>query len=202
MKSSPLTIKAGLSSVKIYRENRPDGSVYYKLSYHLGGMRHRSSFNDLDEAKNEAAAKAAQLASGDNTTTNTSEAIAGPNRKYSHTTDYYSEFVIINDSVLKPKHAETFYREEAVDGLRTTTVFSPPYKQTVPDPEWRLCHFLLKRMHPMDAKDFLPEGEHPERDSLKKSPSLAPEEADFMKGRTTWTFLHRDAPKASSRRDC
>jgi len=61
----PLTIKAGSSSVKIYREIRPDGSVYYKLSYHLGGKRHRPSFADLEEAKKEAAAKAAQLSRGD-----------------------------------------------------------------------------------------------------------------------------------------
>jgi len=61
----PLTVKAGSSSVKIYRESRPDGSVYYKLSYHLGGKRHRPSFADLNEAKTEAAAKAAQLARGD-----------------------------------------------------------------------------------------------------------------------------------------
>ena len=61
----PLTIKAGSSSVKIYREKRPDGSVYFKLSYHLGGKRHRPSFANLDEAKNEASAKAAQLSRGD-----------------------------------------------------------------------------------------------------------------------------------------
>ena len=64
-KKFPLTIKAGSSAVKIYLESRPDGSIYYKLSYHLGGKRHRPSFADLDEAKNEAAAKAAQLARGD-----------------------------------------------------------------------------------------------------------------------------------------
>jgi integrase len=61
----PLTIRAGSSSVKIYRESRPDGSVYFKLSYHLGGKRHRPSFANLDEAKNEANAKAAQLSRGD-----------------------------------------------------------------------------------------------------------------------------------------
>jgi integrase len=61
----PLTIKAGSSSVKVYRELRSDGSVYYKLSYHLGGKRHRPSFADLDEAKKEATAKAAQLSRGD-----------------------------------------------------------------------------------------------------------------------------------------
>jgi hypothetical protein len=81
--------------------------------------------------------------------------ITGPNRKYSDTPDNYSEFVVINNFVFKPKQVEAFYREESVDGLRTTTVFFPPNRQTIPDPEWRLYDFLFKRMHPMDAKDFL-----------------------------------------------
>ncbi|MFZ0434431.1 MAG: hypothetical protein WAL87_00445 [Chthoniobacterales bacterium] len=82
--------------------------------------------------------------------------ITGPNNKYSIAPDNYSDFVIINDFVFRPKQVESFYRQEAVDGLRTTTVIFPPYKQTVPDPEWRLYSFLLKRKHPMDVKDFLP----------------------------------------------
>jgi hypothetical protein len=81
--------------------------------------------------------------------------ITGPNRKYSDTPDYYSDFVVINDFVFKPKQVEAVYRQEAVDGLRTTTVIFPPNRQTIPDPQWRLYDFLLKRMHPMDAKDFL-----------------------------------------------
>jgi len=81
--------------------------------------------------------------------------ITGPNNKYSTAPDNYSEFVIINTFVFKPKQVEAFYREESVDGLRTTTVFFPPNRQTIPDPEWRLYDFLFKRMHPMDAKDFL-----------------------------------------------
>jgi hypothetical protein len=81
--------------------------------------------------------------------------ITGPNRKYSNAPDNYSEFVIINNFVFRPKQVEGFYRQEAADGLRTTTVFFPPNRQTIPDPEWRLYDFLLKRMHPMDAKDFL-----------------------------------------------
>ena len=82
--------------------------------------------------------------------------ITGPKNKYSTAPDNYSDFVIINDFVFRPKQVESFYRQEAVDGLRTTTVIFPPYKQTVPDPEWRLYNFLLKRKHPMDLKDFLP----------------------------------------------
>lgn len=81
--------------------------------------------------------------------------ITGPNNKYSTAPDNYSEFVIINNFVFRPKQVEGFYRQEAVDGLRTTTVIFPPYKQSVPDPEWRLYNFLLKRKHPMDLKDVL-----------------------------------------------
>lgn len=82
--------------------------------------------------------------------------ITGPNRKYSTAPDNYSEFVIINNFVFRPKQVEGFYSQEAVDGLRTTTVIFPPYKQTIPDPEWRLYNFLLKRKQPMDLKDLLP----------------------------------------------
>ena len=88
--------------------------------------------------------------------------ITGPNNKYSTAPDNYSDFVIINDFVFRPKQVESFYRQEAVDGLRTTTVIFPPYKQTVPDPEWRLYNFLLKRKHPMDVKDLMPKKEAPE----------------------------------------
>ena len=81
--------------------------------------------------------------------------ITGPNNKYSNAPDNYSEFVIINNFVFRPKQVEAFYRQEAADGLRTTTVILPPYKQAVPDPEW-LYDFLLKRKQPMDVKDLLP----------------------------------------------
>ncbi len=81
--------------------------------------------------------------------------ITGPNNKYSTAPDIYSEFVIINNFVFRPKQVEGFYRQEAVDGLRATTVIFLTHKQTVSDPQWRLYDFLLKRMHPMDAKDFL-----------------------------------------------
>jgi integrase len=62
--SFPLTVKAGSTAVKIYRDSKPSGD-YFRVVYHLGGKRHRLNFHDLDKAKNEAAAKAAQLARGD-----------------------------------------------------------------------------------------------------------------------------------------
>jgi hypothetical protein len=37
--------------------------------------------------------------------------ITGPNNKYSNAPDNYSEFVVINDFVFKPKQVEAFYRE-------------------------------------------------------------------------------------------
>jgi integrase len=60
----PIYIKRGSSVVKIYRDRQPSGS-YYRVVYHLGGKRHRLHFNDLDRARNEAEAKAAQLSRGD-----------------------------------------------------------------------------------------------------------------------------------------
>jgi integrase len=56
----PFAIKAGSSVVKIYRDRH-----YYRVAFYLGGKRQRLIFRDLDQAKNEAAAKAAQLARGD-----------------------------------------------------------------------------------------------------------------------------------------
>ena len=61
----PITVKAGSSRVKIYRDARMDGSTYYRVSYYLGGKRQGKTFPDLDEAKKEANAKAAQLSRGD-----------------------------------------------------------------------------------------------------------------------------------------
>ena len=62
--SFPLTVKAGSSAVKIYRDRKPSGD-YFKVTYYLGGKRYRLNFHDVDKAKAEAAAKAAQLARGD-----------------------------------------------------------------------------------------------------------------------------------------
>ncbi len=50
--------------MKIYRDRKPTGT-YYRVCYHLGGKRLRLNFADLEEAKNEAEAKAAQLSRGD-----------------------------------------------------------------------------------------------------------------------------------------
>ena len=60
----PIAVKAGSSTVRIYRDRKPSGE-YFRVVYHLGGKRHRLNFRDLDSAKTEAAAKAAQLARGD-----------------------------------------------------------------------------------------------------------------------------------------
>ena len=62
-KEFPLAVKAG-SSVKVYRDRKRSGD-YYRLVYYLGGKRQRLNYRSLDDAKTEAAAKAAQLARGD-----------------------------------------------------------------------------------------------------------------------------------------
>lgn len=60
----PIIIRAGSSAVKVYRDRKPAGD-YFRVVYHLGGKRHRLHFNDLERARVEAQAKAAQLARGD-----------------------------------------------------------------------------------------------------------------------------------------
>ena len=63
-KKFPLAVKAGSSVVKIYRDRKRSGD-YYRLVYYLGGKRQRLNFCSLGDAKEEATAKAAQLARGD-----------------------------------------------------------------------------------------------------------------------------------------
>jgi hypothetical protein len=60
----PIIIKRGSCAVKIYRDVKA-GGTYYRVAYHLGGKRHRLNFSDLDKAKAEGEAKAAQLSRGD-----------------------------------------------------------------------------------------------------------------------------------------
>jgi integrase len=60
----PLAFKAGSIVIKVYRDRKPSGD-YFRLTYYLGGKRHRLNFNSLEAARREAAAKAAQLARGD-----------------------------------------------------------------------------------------------------------------------------------------
>jgi integrase len=60
----PLVVKRGSSTVKIYRDKKPSGT-YYRVTYHIGGKRHRLNFNDLNKATLEAEAKASQLSRGD-----------------------------------------------------------------------------------------------------------------------------------------
>jgi integrase len=60
----PIIVRVGSSTVRIYRDRKPVGD-YFRVVYHLGGKRHRLHFNDLERARVEAQAKAAQLARGD-----------------------------------------------------------------------------------------------------------------------------------------
>jgi len=60
----PIVVKRGSCVVKIYRDQKPQGT-YFRVAYHLGGKRHRLNFRDLKTATNEAEAKASQLSRGD-----------------------------------------------------------------------------------------------------------------------------------------
>jgi len=60
----PLSIRRGSSTVKIYRDRKPAGD-YFILSFYMGGRRIRQNFADLETARIEAEAKAAQLSRGD-----------------------------------------------------------------------------------------------------------------------------------------
>jgi integrase len=59
----PIHVKRGSSSVKIYRDRKAQGT-YYRVTYHLGGKRHRLNFRDFQAARSEAEAKASQLSQG------------------------------------------------------------------------------------------------------------------------------------------
>src|SRR5215469_2051088 len=60
----PIVVKRGSCTVKIYRDRKSEGT-YYRVTYHLGGKRHRLNFSNLKEATDEAEAKASQLSRGD-----------------------------------------------------------------------------------------------------------------------------------------
>jgi integrase len=60
----PILVKRGSSTVKIYRDRKPEGT-YYRVTYYLGAKRQRLNFSNLQEATNEAEAKASQLSRGD-----------------------------------------------------------------------------------------------------------------------------------------
>ena len=92
--SFPLTVKAGSTTVKIYRDSKPSGD-YFRVVYHLGGKRHRLKFHDLDRARAEARAKAAQLARGDADTVR----LTGKDRlAYGRALDVVQEFGIPLDA--------------------------------------------------------------------------------------------------------
>ena len=60
----PLSIRRGSATVKIYRERKPSGE-YFRVSFYKGTDRHGLNFKDLNAARREAEAKAAQLSRGD-----------------------------------------------------------------------------------------------------------------------------------------
>jgi integrase len=60
----PKVIKRGSCAVKIYRDQKPQGT-YFRVVYQLGGKRHRLNFKSIEAATSEAEAKAAQLSRGD-----------------------------------------------------------------------------------------------------------------------------------------
>lgn len=60
----PLTVKSGSSSVKIYQD-KSKGAPYYTVAFYLSGKRKKLNFCDIQTAKREASAKAAQLSRGD-----------------------------------------------------------------------------------------------------------------------------------------
>lgn len=61
----PITIRRGSSVVKIYRDKTKASGTYFRVSFYMGGKRCGLNFADLDKAKLEAEAKAAQLSRGD-----------------------------------------------------------------------------------------------------------------------------------------
>jgi integrase len=63
-KDFPITIKAGSSSVKIYRETKSNGE-YFRVCYYAESKRQRLTFSSLEEAKTEARIKASLLSRGD-----------------------------------------------------------------------------------------------------------------------------------------
>jgi len=69
----PIVVKRGSSTVKIYRDRKPEG-IYYRVVYYTRetqkgedenektiSKRHRMNFSDLQEARNQAEAKASWL---------------------------------------------------------------------------------------------------------------------------------------------
>ena len=60
----PLTIRRGSSIVKIYREKKASAD-YFRVSFYMGKRRCGVNFKDLQTAKAEAEARAAQLSRGD-----------------------------------------------------------------------------------------------------------------------------------------
>jgi integrase len=91
----PIVVKRGSSEVKIYRDRKPEGT-YYRVVYYLGSKRHRLNFSDLQEATEEAEAKASQLSRGDMDAVQ----LSGKDRlEYGRAKDALKDFALPLDSV-------------------------------------------------------------------------------------------------------
>jgi len=91
----PIVVKRGSCSVRIYRDQKPEGT-YYRVAYNLGGKRHRLCFSNLQEATNEAEAKASQLSRGDVDAAQ----LSGKDRlEYGRAKDAVKEFAVPLDAV-------------------------------------------------------------------------------------------------------
>jgi hypothetical protein len=91
----PIVVKRGSCAVKIYRDRKPEGT-YYRVTYYLGGKRHRLNFSDFQAAQNEAEAKASQLSRGDVDAMQ----LNGENRlEYGRAKDALKEFNLALDAV-------------------------------------------------------------------------------------------------------
>src|SRR5215469_12246857 len=91
----PIVVKRGSCTVKIYRDRKSEGT-YYRVTYHLGGKRHRLNFSNLKEATDEAEAKASQLSRGDVDAAQ----LSGKDRlEYGRAKDAVKEFDLALDAV-------------------------------------------------------------------------------------------------------
>ena len=91
----PIVVKRGSSTVKIYRDRKLAGT-YYRVTYHLGGKRHRLNFSNLGEATNEAEAKASQLSRGD---VDAAQLCGRDGLEYGRAKDAVKEFALPLDQV-------------------------------------------------------------------------------------------------------
>jgi hypothetical protein len=157
----PLAIKAGSSVVKIYRDPRPSGD-YYRVAFYLGGKRQRLIFRDLDRAKNEATAKAAQLARGD---VDAAQLTGKDRLTYGRAVDAIRPLGIPLDAAAI-EYAEASKMEgklvsDAVEDFRQAKIAAGRSAPYIKDIAYRLgklsraFHVEVRQLSPRDMVDFL-----------------------------------------------